>query len=249
MSAIFISYRKQGVDKASALHLALDMRESLGQNAVFLDQQLGLGKFDDQLLDSVQSCRAMLAVIGPDWHRRITELQNAEDWVRRELEAGLKRRILMVPVLVDDAQLPSVSELPTSLRRLFDYQVVHLYPHHWKDNVSALIDELAEYLNLPKEQPRVAAIPNLAGDWFDTDGVHLRLEHRGENLQIYLLDNRGHAVGGGSGTISGNQIRFSIRRPDYGHGTGTATVSPDGRQISGAVQYSTQRFGFSISRG
>jgi len=248
MPAIFISYRKQGVDKASALHLAMDMRESLGQDAVFLDEQLGVGRFEDQLLKNVQSCRAMLAVIGPDWNKRITELQNPGDWVRRELEAGLKRGILMVPVMVDEAQLPGVSDLPDSLRSLFDYQVVHLYPHHWKENVCALTDELVEYLNLPKQQPQLPAIPNLSGDWFDTDGVQLRLEHRGENLQISLLNNWGQVVGGGSATVYGNQIQFSIRRPDYGPGTGSATVSPDGRQISGAVQYAMQRFGFSITK-
>jgi len=190
----------------------------------------------------------MLAVIGPDWNRRIAELQNSGDWVRRELEAGLQRRLLMVPVLVDDAPLPRESDLPVSLRKLVDYQVVHLYPQHWKDVVSTLIDELAEYLKLPKQQVGVPAIPNLSGDWFDTDGVHLRLDHRGENLEISLLNNWGQVVGGGSATLSGNQIRFSIRRPDYGPGTGTATVSPDGRQISGAVQYAMQRFGFSISK-
>ena len=50
MAAVFISYRKLGEDKASALHLAEDLRESLGQDAVFLDERgLGLGRFDDQL--------------------------------------------------------------------------------------------------------------------------------------------------------------------------------------------------------
>ena len=190
----------------------------------------------------------MLAVIGPDWNRRIAELQSSGDWVRRELEAGLQRRILMVPVLVDDASLPRESDLPASLRKLVEYQVVHLYPQHWKEVAGTLIDELANYLKIPKQQRRLPETPNLSGDWFDTDGVHLRLEHRGDNVEISLLNNWGQIVGGGRATISGNQIRFSIRRPDYGPGTGTGTVSVDGRQISGAVQYAMQRFGFSITK-
>ena len=249
MAAIFISYRKRGADKARAFHLAQDIRDSLGQNVVFLDEQgLRLGRFEDQLLDEARSCQAMIAVIGPVWNERIKELQNAQDWVRRELEVGLQRQILMVPLLVDDVQVPSLSDLPDSLMKLFDYEVVYVYPRHWKENVSDLVDELSKGLNLPRRQQRLAAIPNLSGDWTDTDGVHFKLEHRGEDLRVFLLDHTGHAIGQGHGTISGNQIQFSIRRPDYGLGNGTGTISPDGRQISGAVQYGVQRFGFSISR-
>ena len=127
----------------------------------------------------------MIAVIGPVWNERINELQSTQDWVRRELEVGLKRQILMVPLLVDGAQIPSMSDLPASLMKLFDYEVVYVYPRHWKENVSELVDELSKGLNLPKRQQRLAAIPNLSGDWSDTDGIHLKLEHRGENLRVF----------------------------------------------------------------
>ena len=249
MAAIFISYRKLGEDKASALHLAEDLRESLGQDAVFLDERgLGLGRFDDQLLDEAQSCKAMIALIGPAWNDRIKELRNTQDWVRRELEMGLQRGILMVPLLLDQTRLPEESDLPSSLLKLLHYQTVRIHPRYWKENVNELIDELSTALRLPKRQRGETAIPSLSGGWSDTEGVHFRLEHRGEHLLVYLLDYGGRPVGQGSGTVTGNQIRFSLQRPDYGQGNGTGTVSSDGRQISGAIQYGHQRFGFSISK-
>jgi len=132
MAAIFISYRKLGEDKASALHLAEDLRESLGQDAVFLDERgLGLGRFDDQLLDEAQSCKAMIALIGPAWNDRIKELRNTQDWVRRELEMGLQRGILMVPLLLDQTRLPEESDLPSSLLKLLHYQTVRIHPRYW----------------------------------------------------------------------------------------------------------------------
>ncbi len=247
MAAIFISYRKLGEDKASSLHLAEDLRESFGQDTVFLDEHgLGLGRFDDQLLDEAQSCKAMIAVIGPTWNDRIQELKDTKDWVRRELEVGLERGILMVPLLLDQTRLPEEYELPPSLRRLLDYHVVHIYPRYWKENVNELIEAFSRALRLPKRQQGQAAIPNLSGDWSDTEGVRFRLEQRGQNLLIYLLGYGNQPAG--QGTMTGNQVRFSLRRPDYGQGSGTGTVSPDGRQISGAIQYGHQRFGFSISR-
>lgn len=249
MAAIFISYRKLGEDKASALHLAEDLRESFGQDAVFLDEGgLGLGRYDSQLLDEAQSCKAMIVVIGPSWSERIRELGNAQDWVRREIEAGLRRGILMVPLPLDRTPLPDEDDLPLSLRGLLQYQTVHIYPRYWKENVNELIDALSAALRLPKRRRGEAAIPNLSGDWSDTDGVHFRLEQRGERLEVYLLDYGGRAVGQGSGTLAGNQIRFSLWRPEYGQGNGTGTVSPDGQQISGAIQYGRQKFGFSISK-
>ena len=129
MGSVFISYRKQGVDKVSSLHLAEDLREALGQDAVFRDEKgLELGRFEDQLLRHVQACEAMVAVIGPAWVERINELQSEKDWVRRELEIGLQRQILMVPLLLEEVGQPEESDLPPSLRTLLEYQIVRFHP-------------------------------------------------------------------------------------------------------------------------
>ena len=249
MATIFISYRKTGVDKASSLHLAEDLRESFGSDTVFRDEKgLRLGRFDAQLLNQVKSCKAMLAVIGPSWIDRMDELRNPQDWVRKELEEGLRLQILMVPVLVDDARLPRNWELPDSLQDLLTYHSWRIHQRHWKENVSELIDLLAQYLHLEKRTRGEAAIPNLSGNWIDTDGVPITIDHRGNSMRLFLLDQYGQAVGQGEGTISGSQLQFSLFRPDLGQGRGTGTASADGRQISGSVQYGAQRYGFSISR-
>jgi hypothetical protein len=74
------------------------------------------------------------------------------------------------------------------------------------------------------------------------------MEHREDTLQLWLMGPGGQPVGQGSGVLRGNQIQFNLQRPDYGYGTGSGTVSADGRQISGMIQYGEQRFGFSITR-
>lgn len=87
MAAIFLSYRRTGVDKASSLHLAEDLRESFGDEAVFRDERgLGLGKFDDQIHREIKSCKTMIAVIGPSWIDRMADLSQPGDWVCKELE-------------------------------------------------------------------------------------------------------------------------------------------------------------------
>lgn len=249
MAAIFISYRKEGEDKAASLHLAEDLGEYFGPEAVFLDVHgLELGRFDEQLLGEARSCQAMIVVIGPTWNVRIKELHHPQDWVRRELETGLERGILMVPLLLEQVPYPKPADLPPSLAKLLHYQTFHLHSRSRKRDVSELADDLSRKLGLRKLQQGQAAVPNLSGDWLDTDGVHVRLEQRGDTLQISMLDHAGRAFGGGSGTVTGNQIQFSLQRAGYGEGRGHAMVSPDGRQVSGSVQYGNQRYGFSIAR-
>src|SRR5207253_10396784 len=69
----------------------------------------------------VQQCDVMLAVVGRDWmsidpvtqRRRIDD---AGDFVRIEIEAALKRDILLIPVLVRGAKMPEAAALPAAIR-------------------------------------------------------------------------------------------------------------------------------------
>jgi len=247
LAAIFVSYRKQGEDKARALHLAEDLREAFGADAVFLDDRATiLGKFGGALDAQLRSCRALIVVVGPTWTERIEDLFKPADWVHREIRAALERGILIVPVLVDGAHIPHEKQLPPALTGLLDFQAVPIYTRHWRENVDVLTDALAAELGLRRAQPAIA-VPSLSGDWIDTDGVHVTLVQRGNNVQISLMAG-GRSMGRGTATLEGNQVQLSIWRGDLGEGSGTGTVSPDGRQISGSVQYGFQRFGFSISR-
>ena len=247
MADIFISYRRQGTDKGRALHLAQDLRAAFGEASVFLDEQVfAVGKVSDFLAPQLYDSRALIAVIGQAWLERRGDLSKSNDWVRSELEEALRRDVLIVPVLVDGASMPQKSDLPKSLEGLFAYREVSIYPQHWKENVDALIDALAKRLGLER-QWAAGTVPNLSGDWIDTDGVPVKLVHQGNTVKIYLFSG-GRPMGEGNATLAGNRVRLSIWRPDLGDGTGTGTISADGGQISGAIQYGSQRYGFSISR-
>jgi TIR domain len=81
---------------------------------------------------AVGAYAVLLAVIGPQWlagegdaERR---LEDPQDWVRLEIEAAIRRRVRIIPVLVDGARMPSASELPPSLQSLVGRQAVTLSP-------------------------------------------------------------------------------------------------------------------------
>jgi hypothetical protein len=69
--------------------------------------------FVQKIETEVGGCDALLVVIGPDWLSAIdmqsnNRLNNAEDYVCRELSLALKRGIPVIPALVDGAKWEAV---------------------------------------------------------------------------------------------------------------------------------------------
>jgi hypothetical protein len=149
---IFISYRR--VDsQGPAGQLYRDLRAHFGQHAVFMDvRSTGIpwgADWDTTLNDALNSCRAMVVVIGPLWAtcERVPgqrRLDSPDDWVCTEIAAGLKGTKLVLPVLVRDARFPATAEVPEALRALgFGRQ--QGYPvsdAHWEDDIARLVQTL-----------------------------------------------------------------------------------------------------------
>ena len=115
MSTVFISYRRETASgEARALHN--DLVDYLGKNAVFMDvDSISLGRdFRNILQETLKSCDLMLVVIDRDWvgvkdEAGRVRLNNPGDYVRMEIETGLKRDIVLTPVLVRGARMPVIS--------------------------------------------------------------------------------------------------------------------------------------------
>ncbi len=134
MSGIFISYRRS--DSPDATGRIYDrLVGAFGKAQVFKDvDSIPLGRdFRGHLNDIVGNCGVMLAIVGPYWTQARNpagqrRLEDADDFVRIELETALARDIPVVPVLVAHAQLPVGSELPGSLASLVFRQSIEVRP-------------------------------------------------------------------------------------------------------------------------
>jgi hypothetical protein len=121
---VFISYRRQDApDLAGRLYDRLE--ERFGEDRVFMDVdsiEPGLD-FSAVISRAVSSCAVLLVVIGDKWltatdARGRRRLDNPDDYVRLELEAGLTRDVRVIPVLVEGVAMPGSRELPDSLSQL-----------------------------------------------------------------------------------------------------------------------------------
>lgn len=150
MPAIFISYRRHD-SEGEAGRLFDDLVEQFGEPSVFMDVAgIAVGRDFRKAIDqSVATCSAMLALIGPGWLEERDEagkrrLDNPGDFVRVETAAALKRDIPVIPVLVREAKMPHADELPEDLKDLAYRNCVELTHVRWKSDLKVLVDGLHE---------------------------------------------------------------------------------------------------------
>jgi hypothetical protein len=147
---IFISYRR-GDTKHAAGRLVDRLRRTFSSDQLFLDiDNIDPGlDFEKVMLEKLQACDVLLAVIGPGWlsssdETGVRRLDNPKDYVRIEIETALARDIRVIPVLVDGAPMPDVEHLPDQLRPLAERNAVRLEHERFGSDADNLTRALAK---------------------------------------------------------------------------------------------------------
>jgi hypothetical protein len=143
--SIFISYRRADTS-GHAGRLSDDLRQHFGRSVAFRDiDSIAAGAdFVHALERAIDDARACIVLIGDTWlSARAADgsrrLDRIDDHVRREIELALDTpRLVILPVLVEGATMPSADELPDSLQRLARLQAVELSESRWDYDVSRL---------------------------------------------------------------------------------------------------------------
>lgn len=143
---IFISYRRTGDASGYAGRIFEALERRFAHASVFMDVTDidGGDEFGEELSNALASCVVFLPVMGRGWSTIADQcggrrLDNPVDWVRREVEAALNRKITVIPLLVEGASMPDASSLPPSLRSLAGRQALELSDTRWTYDVRRLI--------------------------------------------------------------------------------------------------------------
>ncbi len=159
MNTVFISYRRE-TTAGEARALFNELLGKLGKNSVFMDvDSIALGRdFRGALQKTLESCNLMLVLIGKDWADVKDEegrirLQNPGDFVRLEIEAALKRDIVVTPILVQGAHMPAPEQLPADIRDLVYRNGFELSHSRWESDFAEMTRRLN--LDIAKEDRRV----------------------------------------------------------------------------------------------
>lgn len=156
---IFISYRRQDTS-GYALALRREFRQALPSVRVFLDvESLDAGvRWRDEIGRRLTACDVMLVLIGDEWvtmRDGTKKIEQDNDPVRFEFEHVLRRdkQITIIPVLVEDARMPSPDDLPAAVRRLCDYNAHAIHDRTYDQDVNRLVEGLSKLADKTDDLP------------------------------------------------------------------------------------------------
>lgn len=105
---VFISYRRDGGDM-TAMYIYQALKER-GYNVFYDLEVLRAGKFNEALLEAIDSCTDFVLILSP---HALDRCRDDGDWVRREIAEALKKKKNIVPVMLNGFQFPE--ELPEDI--------------------------------------------------------------------------------------------------------------------------------------
>ena len=151
-TTVFICYRREdSADAAGRLHDRLV--DAYGRDRVFMDiDSIPAGiDFVEHVSEQIARCSAVLVVIGKQWLKakdkgRRRRLDNENDFVRAEVAAALEQKIRVIPVLVQDAKMPTAADLPESISAFARRNAMELNASRWGTDVERLIKELNQVM-------------------------------------------------------------------------------------------------------
>ena len=104
----------------------------------------------------------LLVLIGENWanakdpHGR-RRLDNSNDPLRLEVTEGLKKGAVIIPILLENAHMPTEEELPRDLRPLAEFNALKLRDGEWRYDLDRLFKEVNklgfQQVNSPPQTP------------------------------------------------------------------------------------------------
>ena len=147
MPGIFISYRRnESAGQAGRLFDRLTAR--FGEDRVFMDvDTLGPSEhFATRIEKAIATADVMLVLIGPTWAAQVDRLANPDDFVHREIAAGLRVECRLIPVCLDGAAIPDAASLPEELRPLVANEGAVLRHGEFTRDADHLAESLAAFV-------------------------------------------------------------------------------------------------------
>ena len=120
---IAISYRRE--DSTGITGRIYDrLQGEFGKPNVFMDfDSIPYGvDFREHIAQTLDRAKVVLVIIGPEWvgqkSRKLRRIDDPGDFVRIEVATALQRHIPIIPVLVNNAKMPTAEALPTDIAEL-----------------------------------------------------------------------------------------------------------------------------------
>jgi hypothetical protein len=155
---IFLSYRREDTQWA-ARGIYESLSDKYGREYVFrdIDSTPAGVKFSTWIEARIAQCNVMIVLIGDTWSSTKDQagrprLELPEDWVRKEIEEGLRRKVPIILVCVQGARMPSEAELPSSIAELAGFQSTEITDSRWDFDVRRLLQAVDDLIAAGHDQ-------------------------------------------------------------------------------------------------
>lgn len=173
---IFINYRRDDTTVFARL-LYAELENHFGDKRIFQDtEKIAYGAdFVEVFSEHIASCKVFLAVIGKNWLSIAAKKRSAKlrDHAHLEICSALKRNaqskgsIVVIPLLVDGASMPSEEDLPDGIKKLADLNIYEFNEKWLDEGLERLIKQLEKVVGKPaRDESHVA----LTAEEKTTDG-------------------------------------------------------------------------------
>lgn len=138
---IFISYRRSDTE-ADAGRLYADLVTEFGSERLFMDvDDVALGEnVATSIRSAISQSAVLLALVGPSWATE--RLRDGSDWVRMELETAMELGVRIVPICVRRAKMPSVQDVPHTLREFPMLNAGELEHPSWHRDLRVVLETI-----------------------------------------------------------------------------------------------------------
>ncbi|MGO9483548.1 MAG: formylglycine-generating enzyme family protein [Rhodomicrobium sp.] len=155
---IFINYRRS-LNLVEAQLLQKVLQRHFGKAGVFLDVSglEGGQHWLHTLEGQVDASAAMVSLIAKGWtgltdERGQRRLDNPDDFVRFEIARAFSRKIPVLPLRLNGADMPGVADLPLNLVQLAFQQAMHLRGETFDDDADKIAGRLKELIAPPSRK-------------------------------------------------------------------------------------------------
>lgn len=138
---VFVSYRREGGQDTA--RIIRDELRAKGLRVFFDVETLRSGKFNEQLLTTIQECSSFILICSPN---ALDRCSNEDDWVRQELACAFRHGKNVIPVMLRGFSFPPAETLPEDIREVCFCNGLTASHEHF----DAFIEKLTQFLNVSK---------------------------------------------------------------------------------------------------
>jgi tetratricopeptide (TPR) repeat protein len=180
---VFISYRRaDGEEAANRLREALKLEYP--SMRVFFDQDVLVAgdQFVTEIKEELEKANLFLLLIGKYWHSREgrERLYQPDDILCREVVYALRKRVHIIPVLIDNAKMPNTKQLPKKIKSIASLHAEQLRLNHFESDWQQLKKSINKII-LQEDSNRLASE-------VDLEELERMLEENPDDVEIEIID-------------------------------------------------------------